>query len=344
MSYKLDVMDGLKKVPSKRRFSDDHSSAAATFSMSDDDEWSSVASQQQLQISELKALLKERDRRLETLERQVARQYKQDEEEDSVETQSSDDDVDDEDSQVREQIAAVKASLQQGRQHAQANQVSLTEEIETCRRLQQKLANRKGMRSKTITTTSSASGSRSRSGSTKKVSSPKPKPKPTLTQQLSALIAAVQEREQSMSDIAHSFTSKGSGTIPVSLYQAEIQQWKQALNQLSQDTAHADTVQKANQLLQEANDKMEQMETALTQAQQESLDAQAKAQTLWQMVQKYEQDKEEEIHLLDIVMAHLREVEEDQQRAAAEKIAAEKAAAAAAKKAVVKRRSVTVEC
>lgn len=279
-------------------------SSAATAPLSDDDH--SVGSQKQ-QISELKALLAEKDNRLVALERQLAEQgahiehtKRQQQQQQPVldpkrETLA---DADDDDSQVRDQIAAVKASLQQGCQQAQANQKSLSEEMETCRRLQQKLASRKGMTG------------RSTSGSPVRKISPK---RPTLTQQLTSLITSVQEREQSIADIAHSFSAKG--TIPVSLYQAEIQQWKQALDQLSQDTQNADTVQQSNQLLQQAHDNMQQLEVAVTNAQQESVDAQAKVNALWQMVQKYEQDKQEEIHLLDIVMEHLRAVEEEQVKA-----------------------------
>ncbi|CAB9506952.1 expressed unknown protein [Seminavis robusta] len=246
-------------------------------------------------------------------------------------TDDDDDDdcFDDNDSQVRDQIAAVKASLEQGSHQAKANQVSLTQELETSRRLRQKLANRKGCHQAASDRSASSSSPPATPTSTVRYhhnNNPSSNHSLSLTQQIATLVTSVQEQEQYMAEIAQSFQND-KATIPVSLYQAEIQQWKLALKQL-QTYNHADdddnnntdtrmlqeTLEQSSQLLEQANVKLQQLEAALSLAQGESQDSQARAATLFQVVQKLQRDKEEEIHLLDIVMQHLIDLEQQQQQ------------------------------
>jgi len=145
-------------------------------------------------------------------------------------------------------------------------------------------------------------------------------------------------------------SSAKSASIPLELYQAEMQEWKLAMAQFLQhskelmtlypqrqndnhhhhprdsnsDIAFGEIISQLNGVLQQAQTKMmqamQQQPSLLGQAQPESNDAsddennnnanEDLARHWFAVVQQMEQDKEDELHLLDTVMEHLLKLEQ----------------------------------
>lgn len=81
-------------------------------------------------------------------------------------------------------------------------------------------------------------------------------------------------------------------------------------------TVHALLEQEAKhlQLLEQANQKIGQMEQDLANAIQEKVDSNENVDSLWEVVVQLENDKANEIHLLQMVMQELIELQEQQQQ------------------------------